>query len=102
MKEDLTQIMKKEFDKAIGEEKERIALEFEEQYNQTILEQKLKIDELTEKVNTLSGEKDERDKTISALNEESKKQLSEIESMSNRLSHTDKYKTLWIVYFEWI
>ena len=53
MKEDLTQIMKKKFDKAIGEEMERLALEFEEQYNQTILEQKVKIDELTEKVNTL-------------------------------------------------
>ena len=87
MKEDLTQIMKKEFDKAIGEEKKRLTLEFEEQYNQTILEQKVKIDELTEKVNTLRGEKDERDNTISALNEESKKQLSEIESMSNCLSH---------------
>ena len=54
MKEELTQIMKKEFDNAIGEEKERIALEFEEQYNQTILEQKVKIDELIEKVSTLS------------------------------------------------
>ena len=99
MKEDLTQIMKKEFDKAINEEKERIALEFEEQYNQTILEQKVKIDELNEKVNTLRGEKDERDQAIDVLNEESKKQLSEIESMSNRLSHTDKYKALRIVYF---
>ena len=102
MKEDLTQIMKKEFDKAIGEEKERLAIEFEEQYNQTILEQKVKIDELTKKVNTLSGEKDEWDQAIDALNEESKKQLSEIESMSNCLSHTDKYKTLRIVYFSWI
>ena len=99
MKEDLTQIMKKEFDKAIDEEKERLALEFEERYNQTILEQKVKIDELTEKVNTLRGEKDERDQAIDALNEESKKQLSEIESMSNRLSHTDKYNTLRIVYY---
>ena len=102
MKEELTQIMKKEFDNAIGEEKERIALEFEEQYNQTILEQKVKIDELIEKVNTLWCEKDERDQVIDALNEKSIKQLFEIESMSNCLSHTDKYKTLRIVYFEWI
>ena len=99
MKEDLTQIMKKEFDKAIDEEKKRVTLEFEEQYNQTILEQKAKIDELTEKFNTLSGEKNERDQAIDALNEESKKQLSEIESMSNCLSHSDKYKRLRIVYF---
>ena len=92
--------MKKEFDKAIDEEKKKLTLEFEEQYNQTILEQKVKIDELTEKVNTLSGEKDDRDQAIDALNEESKKQLSEIESMSNRLSHIDKYETLRIFYFE--
>ena len=75
-----------EFGKVIDEEKKRHALELEEQ--------KVKIDELTEKVNTLRGEKDERDQAIDALNEESKKQLSEIESMSNRLSHIDKYKAL--------
>ena len=80
-----------EFGKVIDEEKKRHAFELEEQ--------KVKIDELIEKVNTLIGEKDERDQAISALNEESKKQLSDIESMSSRLSHTDKYKTLRIVYF---
>ena len=80
-----------ELGKVIKEEKKRHALEFEEQ--------KVKIDQLIEKVNTLRGEKDERDQVIDALNEESKKQLSEIESMSNRLSHIDKYKALRIVYF---
>ena len=79
-----------EFSKAIDEEKKRLALELEEQ--------KVKIDELIEKVNTLKGEKDERDQAIDALNEESKKQLSEIESISNRLSHIDKYKALRIVF----
>ena len=68
-----------EFGKVIDEEKKRHALELEEQ--------KVKIDELIEKVNTLRGEKDERDQAIDVLNEESKKQLSEIESMSSRLSH---------------
>ena len=81
-----------EFGKVIDEEKKRHALELEEQ--------KVKINELIEKVNTLSGEKDERDQAIDVLNEESKKQLSEIESMSNRLSHTDKYKALRIVFNE--
>ena len=70
MKEGLTQIMKKEFDKAIDEEKKRVTPKLEEQYNQTILEQKVKIDELTENVNTLSGEKDERDQAIDALSGE--------------------------------
>ena len=83
-----------EFGKVIDEEKKRHALELEEQ--------KVKIDELIEKVNTLRGEKDERDQAIDVLNEESKKQLSEIESMLNHLSHIDKYETLKIVYFEWI
>ena len=79
-----------EFGKVINEEKKSHALELEEQ--------KVKIDELTEKVNTLRGEKDERDQAIDVLNEESKKQLSEIESMSNRLSHIDKYKALSFFY----
>ena len=79
-----------EFGKVIDEEKKRHALELEKQ--------KVKIDELIEKVNTLRGEKDEKDQEIGALNEESKKQLSEIESMSNRLSHIDKYKALRIVF----
>ena len=80
-----------EFGKVIDEEKKRHALELEEQ--------KVKIDELIEKVNTLRGAKDERDQSIDVLNGESKKQLSEIESMSNRLSTIDKYKALRIVYF---